>query len=82
MTFRYPNGKTVIKDFTEVFEANKSTAIFGEADADTSAIINLILRFYEAHGGNIAIGSDAIDFVDIRSLRRSIGYVDRDPAIF
>lgn len=48
VTFKYSNGKVALKDFSEVFEANKSTAVFGEADADTSSVINLIQRFYDA----------------------------------
>ena len=47
VTFKYSNGKMALKDFSEVFEKNQSTAIFGEADADTSSIIKLILRFYD-----------------------------------
>jgi ABC-type multidrug transport system fused ATPase/permease subunit len=58
VTFKYPGSpdKTVLKDFSQVFEANKSTAIFGEADADTSAIIKLIERFYDLEQGDISIG--------------------------
>ena len=84
VTFKHPSlqGKEVVKDFSEVFEANKSTAIFGDADADTSAIINLMQRFYDPQQGEISIGKDNICFVHLRSWRRCVGYVDRDPAIF
>lgn len=49
VTFKYPHlqEKPVLKDFSEVFEVNKSTAIFGEGDADTSIITKLIERFYD-----------------------------------
>jgi len=84
VSFKDPSNQNqvLLQGFSQVFEANKSTALFGEADAGSSTIITLIERFYEPHDGDILIdGQHIVDF-DVRSMRRLIGYVGRDPSLF
>ncbi|RYH10023.1 ATP-binding cassette domain-containing protein [archaeon] len=47
-----------------------------------STIINLLLRFYDPARGTICIDSTDIRRINIRSLRRYIGYVGQEPVLF
>jgi ATP-binding cassette, subfamily B, bacterial MsbA len=80
--FAYRPGERVIRNLSFVAEPGKVTALVGPSGGGKSTILNLILRFYEADGGVIAIDGQNIAAVSRRSLRSQVAYVGQDVFLF
>lgn len=84
VSFSYPSrpASPALDDITFNITPGETVALVGPSGAGKSTIIQLLLRFYDPHAGEIRI-----DNVDIRQLvpqelRRHIGLVPQDPVIF
>jgi ATP-binding cassette, subfamily B (MDR/TAP), member 1 len=75
--FVYPSktDQKILKKFSCVFEANKTTALVGPSGSGKSTIIQLLERFYDPVGGSICLDGDDIRNLNLRSMRQMIGYV-------
>lgn len=47
-----------------------------------SSIIRLMYRFFEPQSGDILVGNEKINTVDLESLRKSISIVPQDSVLF
>ena len=63
--FGYSKDKTIIKDFTASVKAGDKIAIVGPTGAGKTTMVNLLMKFYEIHDGDILI-----DGVSIKDLSR------------
>ncbi len=64
--FRYPGAQDpVLRDITLAIEPGQTTAIVGSTGSGKTTLINLIPRFYDVTGGELAL-----DGVDVRAVRR------------
>lgn len=65
--FSYPDtpDKIIIKDFSAEAKAGQKIAIVGPTGAGKTTLVNLLMRFYEIHGGDIKI-----DGVSTASMKR------------
>jgi ABC-type multidrug transport system fused ATPase/permease subunit len=63
-------------------EPGKVTALVGPSGGGKSTVFNLLLRFYEADGGVIAIDGQNTAIVSRASLRQQIAYVGQDVFLF
>jgi ATP-binding cassette subfamily B protein len=52
LSFSYPNGTQVLKDFDLHIEPGENVAIVGHTGAGKSSIARLVTRFYEFQGGS------------------------------
>ena len=76
VSFRYPGAEMdVIEGISFNAEPGKTTAIIGATGAGKTTIAQLLLRFYDATGGNIKVGGLDIRNVRQEDLRDRIGYV-------
>jgi len=62
--------------------AGQKIALVGPSGAGKSTIFNLLLRFYEAQGGTIAIDGQDIRTVTLESLRGAIAVVTQEAMLF
>ena len=71
VSFRYPTRKDVevLKNFSCVFEAGKTTALVGPSGSGKSTIIQMIERFYNPAGGSVSVDGHPIDSLDLRAFR-------------
>ena len=62
--------------------AGQKIALVGPSGAGKSTIFNLLLRFYDAERGTIAIDGQDIQGVTLSSLRAAIGVVTQEAVLF
>lgn len=76
------DSKQVLKDVSLSIKADTKVALVGESGEGKTTLTNLLLRLYEPQQGTIAIDGQDIQGVTQQSLRKNIGVVFQDPALF
>ncbi|HET7474451.1 MAG TPA: ABC transporter ATP-binding protein [Dermatophilaceae bacterium] len=66
VSFSYSPDRPLIEHLDLVAEPGQTIAIVGPTGAGKTTLANLLLRFYDVHGGRITL-----DGVDIRAMRRA-----------
>ena len=84
VVFNYPsrNEVPIFKDFNLRVRAGSSLALVGTSGAGKSTVISLILRFYDPLSGRVIIDGKDIRRFRLRSLRKHMGLVQQEPALF
>ncbi|RID52957.1 hypothetical protein BRARA_G00386 [Brassica rapa] len=82
--FTYPSRPdvTIFRDFYLTVPSGKSMALVGQSGSGKSSILSLILRFYDPTAGKIMIDGQDIKKLKLQSLRRHVGLVQQEPALF
>ncbi|XP_068634125.1 ABC transporter B family member 2-like [Aristolochia californica] len=82
--FSYPSRPDVIifREFDLKVRAGKSMALVGSSGSGKSSVLSLILRFYDPTAGKVTIDGKDIRKLKLKSLRRHIGLVQQEPALF
>jgi ATP-binding cassette subfamily B protein len=83
VAFRYPGaGEALLKGISFVAEPGQTVAILGRTGSGKSTVINLIPRFYDVTAGRVLVDGHDVREVTQDSLRRQIGSVRQDAALF
>jgi ABC-type multidrug transport system fused ATPase/permease subunit len=82
VSFAYRPNEPVLSRMSFVAEPGKVTALVGPSGGGKSTVLALLLRFYEADGGDILIDGQSIATVSRKSLRRQAAYVGQDVYLF
>lgn len=83
VTFTYPgNDVASLKNVSFIINAGEHVAIIGRIGSGKSTIQKLILGLYEPDSGQILIDGIDIKQIDPADLRKNIGYVSQDIALF
>ncbi|XP_066903793.1 ATP-dependent translocase ABCB1 [Halyomorpha halys] len=82
--FSYPTRKEVkvLKKLNLQIEAGKTVALVGDSGCGKSTIISLLERFYLPNGGKILIDGYDINDINLRYLRKQMGFVSQEPVLF
>ncbi|KAE8055652.1 hypothetical protein FH972_012479 [Carpinus fangiana] len=82
--FSYPARPEVeiFKDFNLKIHSGQCMALVGQSGSGKSSIISLILRFYDPTAGKLMIDGKDIKKLKLKSLRKHIGLVQQEPALF
>ena len=80
--FAYRPGEPVLRGMSFVAEPGRVTALVGPSGGGKSTVLGLILRFYEAQSGRVAVDGQDVTAVGRRSLRSQIGYVGQNVHLF
>ncbi|CAN8311937.1 unnamed protein product [Cochlearia groenlandica] len=82
--FSYPSRPdvTIFRGFDLKVPSGKSMALVGQSGSGKSSVLSLILRFYDPTSGSIMIDGQDIKNLKLKSLRRHIGLVQQEPALF
>ncbi len=80
--FQY--GKTLggVRDLDLHIKAGEKVGIVGASGAGKSTLVSLLLRLYDAESGSILIDGQPLESVTQTSLRRAIGMVTQETAMF
>jgi ATP-binding cassette subfamily B protein len=82
VSFAYRPNEPVLNGMSFVAEPGKVTALVGPSGGGKSTVLALLLRFYEASGGDILIDGQSIASVSRKSLRQQTAYVGQDVYLF
>ena len=82
LSFSYPNGTQVLKDFDLHIQPGENVAIVGHTGAGKSSIARLVTRFYEFQGGEMLIDDRDVRDYDLQALRNHMGIVTQVPFLF
>lgn len=82
VSFSYEKNQPVVKNVSFDVEPDTKIALVGESGEGKTTLTNLLLRLYEPEKGAIVIDNFDINEVTQASLRRNIGVVFQDPALF
>ncbi|KAJ6415530.1 hypothetical protein OIU84_004348 [Salix udensis] len=82
--FSYPSrpDASIFKDFDLKVRSGKSIALVGQSGSGKSSVLALILRFYDPTAGKVMIDGIDIKKLKVKSLRKHIGLVQQEPALF
>jgi ATP-binding cassette subfamily B protein len=82
--FAYPSrlDQPVLRDVSFAVRRGERVAIVGPSGAGKSTVMQLLLRFYDAATGTVAVDGVPVRDLDPRALRGRIAYVPQDPVIF
>lgn len=84
VSFAYPT-RPAVKIFTNLnftIKQGTNVAIVAPSGAGKSTVASLIMRFYIPTEGQILIGGNDISQMNVKQLRRKIGYVGQEPVLF
>lgn len=85
LTFRYEKGAMapqVLKQVNLLIEHRKVTAIVGASGSGKTTLLKLLLRFYDADSGEIAIGNTPLSAIRHSAWRDTCGVVMQEGYIF
>ena len=81
VAFHYGKQSGVIEGLNLHIRPGEKVGLVGRSGAGKSTIVNLLLRFYDREGGDIAIDGTDIAAVTQDSLRANIGVVTQDTSL-
>jgi ABC-type multidrug transport system fused ATPase/permease subunit len=80
--FAYVREREVLRGVSFTLEAGKMTALVGPSGAGKSTTADLLLKLWEPKSGEIRIDGQTLSQVAPSSVRRAIGMVAADGAVF
>lgn len=82
VSFAYPDGKVICRDFNFRIEAGQWIGLVGESGSGKSTLFALLQRFYDVGSGRILIDEQDISLVTQDSLRHAMTVVPQDVYLF
>ncbi|TVR67371.1 MAG: ABC transporter ATP-binding protein [Spirochaetaceae bacterium] len=82
VTFAYPGGEPVLRDFNLHVRAGEIIALVGETGSGKTTIVNLINRFYEPQAGRILVDGEDLRRRSSSWIHARTGYVLQTPQLF
>ncbi len=84
VTFRYPSRpqQPALLHFGLRVEPGETVALVGPSGAGKSTVFHLLLRFYDASEGRVAVDGVPVRAASLPELRQRIGIVPQDSVIF
>jgi ATP-binding cassette, subfamily B, bacterial len=80
--FSYTPDRKILDKVSFTIEPGKMTALVGPSGAGKTTIIDLLLRLYKPDSGNIFIDGQNISNLDPATIRKQIGIISADGALF
>jgi ATP-binding cassette subfamily B protein len=83
VTFSYRgDGERALRDVSLVVPEGQHWAVVGATGSGKSSIVNLLLRFYDPHEGQVLIGGTDVRAVSQEDARRHVALVHQDVQLF
>ncbi|MER2227109.1 MAG: ABC transporter ATP-binding protein [Carnobacterium sp.] len=82
LNFSYDGSKQVLRNISFEVKPGETVALVGQTGSGKSSIINVLMRFYEYHEGEITIDGHSLKDMPIEGLRTKMGLVLQDSFLF
>lgn len=80
--FGYRRQKKILRISSLSIEPAEKIALIGDNGAGKSTLTKLMARLYEVDSGSLRIAGRDIHSISLKTLRRFVGYLPRDPVLF
>lgn len=80
--FHYEAGKPVLQDITFHAKPGETVALVGPTGSGKTTIVQLLIRFYDATGGNLLLDGEPITSYKMENVRNHVGVVLQDTYLF
>ena len=81
-SFAYGRKRGGVQDIALTIRAGEKLGIVGASGAGKSSLVSLLLRLYDTESGSVRVDSHDVRTVTQESLRRQIGMVTQETAMF
>ena len=81
VSFSY-NDTKVLEKCSLTINKRKIIGIYGKSGSGKSTLVKLLMRYWEATGGNICYNGQSIEKINSKNLRDNIAYVMQDTYVF
>ncbi len=82
ITFAYKDRQPALIDLSLTVPAGETIGVVGATGSGKSTLVKLLLRFYEVQQGRILLDGIDIRDLQLRELRRCLGWVSQDVFLF
>ncbi|MEP2552307.1 MAG: ABC transporter ATP-binding protein, partial [Marinomonas sp.] len=82
VNFAYSGRPQTLHDINLTIAPGEIVALTGENGAGKTALLRLLLRFYDADSGSVQLGKKPLKEINIAALRSQIGYVPQRALLF
>lgn len=82
LSFGYENCEELLINITFTVQPGEHVAIVGKSGCGKTTLAYLLIGFYRAKEGFIAIDKQKLETCSLKSVRGSIGYVQQDVLVF
>ncbi|CZQ89899.1 abc transporter [Trichococcus palustris] len=82
LNFSYDGKKPVLRNISFEVKPGETVALVGQTGSGKSSIINVLMRFYEYHEGDITIDGYSLKDISIEEIRTKMGLVLQDSFLF
>ncbi len=83
VTFSFPDTpRRILDEVSLEIEAGSTVALVGKVGSGKSWLVNMIPRLVDPSGGSIQLDGRDLRGFRLEDLRRNIGYVPQEPALF
>lgn len=84
VSFHYPSRpqQSSLRDLSFEVHPGETVALVGPSGAGKSTVLQLLLRFYDAQSGRVAIDGVPVNELSLAELRDRVGIVPQDSVVF
>ena len=82
LSFSYNEKNAILKDVNLLIKKGQRTAFVGESGAGKSTIVDVLMGLYKPSSGSIFIDGHELSNENVKSWRKSIGYIPQQIYLF